>query len=153
MSIWVDNHSKLVVQGITGSAARYHTEQMIKYGTNIVAGVTPGKKGQVVQGVPVFDTVKEAVIETGANTSIIYVPAPFAADAIMEAVDAETELVVCITEHIPVKDMLMVKAYMAGKNTRLIGPNCPGIITPGQTKIGIMPGHIHVPGNIGIISR
>lgn len=153
MSIWVDNHSKIVVQGITGSAARYHTEQMIKYGTNIVAGVTPGKKGQEVQGVPVFDTVKEAVIATGANTSIIYVPAPFAAEAIMEAIDAELELVVCITEHIPVKDMLMVKAYMAGKNTRLIGPNCPGIITPGQTKIGIMPGHIHVPGNIGIVSR
>jgi succinyl-CoA synthetase alpha subunit len=153
MSIWVDNHSKIVVQGITGSAARYHTEQMIKYGTNIVAGVTPGKKGQEVQGVPVFDTVKEAVMETGVNTSIIYVPAPFAADAIMEAVDAELELVVCITEHIPVKDMLMVKSYMAGKNTRLIGPNCPGIITPGQTKIGIMPGHIHVPGNIGIVSR
>ena len=153
MSIWVDNHSKILVQGITGSAARYHTEQMIKYGTNIVAGVTPGKKGQEVQGVPVFDTVKEAVMETGANTSIIYVPAPFAAEAIMEAVDAELELVVCITEHIPVKDMLMVKSYMAGKKTRLIGPNCPGIITPGQTKIGIMPGHIHVPGNIGIVSR
>ncbi|NLY81257.1 MAG: succinate--CoA ligase subunit alpha [Clostridiales bacterium] len=153
MSIWVDNNSKVVVQGITGSAARYHTEQMLNYGTNIVAGVTPGKKGQSVNSVPVFDTVLEAVDQTGANASIIYVPAPYAAEAIMEAIDAELDLVVCITEHIPVQDMLKVKTYLEGKKTRLIGPNCPGIITPGQSKIGIMPGHIHVKGSIGIVSR
>ena len=153
MSIWVDNHTKVVVQGITGSAARYHTEQMLNYGTKIVAGVTPGKSGQFVNNVPVFDTVIEAVQNTGANTSVIYVPAPYAADAIIEAIDAQLELVVCITEHIPVKDMLIVKAYLNGKKTRLIGPNCPGIITPDNTKIGIMPGHIHKKGTIGIVSR
>ena len=153
MSIWVNQETRLVVQGITGKAARYHTEQMLEYGTNIVAGVTPGKKGQVVSGVPVFDTLNEAIEKTKANTSIIYVPAPYAADAIIEGIDAELELIVCITEHIPVIDMLRVKSYLKGKKTRLIGPNCPGIITPDQTKIGIMPGHIHQKGAIGIVSR
>lgn len=153
MSIWVNQETRLVVQGITGKAARYHTEQMLEYGTNIVAGVTPGKKGQVVSGVPVFDTLNEAIEKTKANTSIIYVPAPYAADAIIEGIDAELDLIVCITEHIPVIDMLRVKSYLKGKKTRLIGPNCPGIITPDQTKIGIMPGHIHQKGAIGIVSR
>lgn len=153
MSIWVNQETRLVVQGITGKAARYHTEQMLEYGTNIVAGVTPGKKGQVVSGVPVFDTLNEAIEKTKANTSIIYVPAPYAADAIIEGIDAELDLIVCITEHIPVIDMLRVKSYLKGKKTRLIGPNCPGIITPDQAKIGIMPGHIHQKGAIGIVSR
>lgn len=153
MSIWVNKETRLVVQGITGKAARYHTEQMLEYGTNIVAGVTPGKKGQVVSGVPVFDTLNEAIEKTKANTSIIYVPAPYAADAIIEGIDAELDLIVCITEHIPVIDMLRVKSYLKGKKTRLIGPNCPGIITPDQAKIGIMPGHIHQKGAIGIVSR
>lgn len=153
MSIWVNQETRLVVQGITGKAARYHTEQMLEYGTNIVAGVTPGKKGQVVSGVPVFDTLNEEIEKTKANTSIIYVPAPYAADAIIEGIDAELDLIVCITEHIPVIDMLRVKSYLKGKKTRLIGPNCPGIITPDQTKIGIMPGHIHQKGAIGIVSR
>lgn len=153
MSIWVNGQTKLLVQGITGFAARYHTEQMQAYGTNVVAGVTPGKGGQSVLGVPVFNTVKQAVANTGANASVIYVPAPFAADAIIEAVDAQLDLVVCITEHIPVLDMVKVKQYMTGKKTRLIGPNCPGIITPEHTKIGIMPGHIHKSGRIGIVSR
>lgn len=153
MSIWVNQETRLVVQGITGKAARYHTEQMLEYGTNVVAGVTPGKKGQVVSGVPVFDTLNEAIEKTKANTSIIYVPAPYAADAIIEGIDAELDLIVCITEHIPVIDMLRVKSYLKGKKTRLIGPNCPGIITPDQAKIGIMPGHIHQKGAIGIVSR
>ncbi len=153
MSIWVDNSTKVIVQGITGSTAIYHTKQMLEYGTKIVAGVTPGKGKAEIEGVPVFNTVKEAVDNTGANVSIIYVPARFAADAILEAVDAELDMVICITEHIPIKDMIMVKRYMEGKKTRLIGPNCPGIITAGECKIGIMPGYIHKKGRIGVVSR
>lgn len=153
MSIWVNRETRLVVQGITGLAARYHTEQMKVYGTNIVAGVTPGKGGTKVMDIPVYNTMREAVRETQANTSVIYVPAPFAADAIIEAIDAKIDLVVCITEHIPVQDMVKVKYYLNDSSTRLIGPNCPGIITPDQTKIGIMPGHIHKKGTIGIVSR
>lgn len=153
MSIFVNQDTKVIVQGITGSNGLFHTKQMIEYGTQIVAGVTPGKGGIEVEGVPVFDTVAEAVEKTGANASVIYVPPAFAADAIMEAVDAELDLVVCITEGIPVLDMVKVKRYMEGKKTRLIGPNCPGVITPGECKIGIMPGYIHTPGHIGIVSR
>jgi len=153
MSVWVNNETKLIVQGISGKAARFHTAKMIEYGTNIVAGVTPGRGGEVVEGVNVYETVKEAVTATNANASVIYVPAPYAADAIIEAVDAGLDLVVCITEHIPVHDMILVNEFMKGKSTRLIGPNCPGIITPNQCKIGIMPGHIHQAGQIGIVSR
>lgn len=153
MSIWVDKSTRLIVQGITGNTASYHTKQMIEYGTNIVAGVSPFKGNTKVEGINVFDTVKQAVYETKANASIIYVPAKFAADAILEAVDAELKLVICITEHIPIKDMLIVKNYLEGKKTRLIGPNCPGIITPGECKIGIMPGYIHKKGRIGVVSR
>lgn len=153
MSIYVNKDTKVIVQGITGSTALFHTQQMLEYGTKIVAGVTPGKGGQTVEGVPVFDTVEEAVKETGATVSIIYVPAPFAADAIMEGVDAELEMTICITEHIPVLDMIKVKRYMEGKNTRLIGPNCPGVITADETKIGIMPGYIHSKGHVGVVSR
>ncbi|WP_066071270.1 succinate--CoA ligase subunit alpha [Alkalithermobacter thermoalcaliphilus] len=153
MSIWVDKNTKVIVQGITGKTALYHTKQMLEYGTNIVAGVTPGKKGTKVEGVPVFNTVKEAASNTGANVSVIYVPAKFAADSILEAVDANLDLVICITEHIPINDMIVVKRYMEGKKTRLIGPNCPGIITPGECKIGIMPGYIHKKGRIGVVSR
>lgn len=153
MSVYVNKDTKVVVQGITGGTARFHTKQMLEYGTKIVAGVTPKKGGTEVEGVPVYDTVKEAVDQTGANASVIYVPAPFAADAIIEAVDAEIELVICITEHIPVLDMVKVKRYMEGKNSRLVGPNCPGVITPEACKIGIMPGYIHKKGHIGVISR
>lgn len=153
MSIWVDKSTKLIVQGITGNTAAYHTKQMLEYGTNIVGGVTPGKAGIEIEGLPVFNTVEDAVKKTGANTSIIYVPAKFAADAILEAVDAGLDLVICITEHIPIRDMIMVKRYMEGKKTRLIGPNCPGIISPGECKIGIMPGYIHKKGRIGVVSR
>jgi succinyl-CoA synthetase alpha subunit len=153
LSIFVNKDTKVIVQGITGSNGLFHTKQMIEYGTQIVAGVTPGKGGTEVEGVPVFNTVAEAVEKTGANASVIYVPPAFAADAIMEAVDAELDLVVCITEGIPVLDMVKVKRYMEGKKTRLIGPNCPGVITPGECKIGIMPGYIHTPGHIGIVSR
>ena len=153
MSIWVDKSTKLMVQGITGNTAAYHTKLMLEYGTNIVAGITPGKANTKVEGIPVFNTVKEAVANTGGNVSIIYVPAKFAADAILEAVDAELDMVICITEHIPIKDMLMVKRYMEGKKTRLIGPNCPGIITAEECKIGIMPGYIHKKGRIGVVSR
>ncbi|MFD2208812.1 succinate--CoA ligase subunit alpha [Virgibacillus halophilus] len=153
MSVYVNKDTKVVVQGITGGTARFHTKQMLEYGTKIVAGVTPKKGGTEVEGVPVFDTVKEAVDQTGANASVIYVPAPFAADAIIEAVDAEIELVICITEHIPVLDMVKVKRYMEGKNSRLVGPNCPGVISPEECKIGIMPGYIHKKGHIGVISR
>jgi succinyl-CoA synthetase alpha subunit len=153
LSIFVNQDTNVIVQGITGSNGLFHTKQMIEYGTQIVAGVTPGKGGIEVEGVPVFDTVAEAVEKTGANASVIYVPPAFAADAIMEAVDAELDLVVCITEGIPVLDMVKVKRYMEGKKTRLIGPNCPGVITPGECKIGIMPGYIHTPGHIGIVSR
>src|ERR1043165_4328078 len=151
MSVLVDKTTRAVVPGITGSAGGFHARQCMEYGTNVVAGVTPGKGGQKFDDkVPVFDTVWEARQETGCNVSVIFVPAPGAADGIMEAVDAGVELVICITEGIPVVDMMRVKAQMAGKKSRLIGPNCPGIITPGACKIGIMPGYIHKPGNIGV---
>jgi succinyl-CoA synthetase alpha subunit len=153
MSVFVNKDTKVIVQGITGSQGLFHTKQMLEYGTKIVGGVTPGKGGTEVEGVPVFDTVSEAVAKTGANASVIYVPPAFAADAIMEAVDAELDLVVCITEGIPVLDMVKVKRYMEGKKTRLIGPNCPGVITPEECKIGIMPGYIHKKGHVGIVSR
>jgi succinyl-CoA synthetase alpha subunit len=153
MSVFINKDTKVIVQGITGSTALFHTKQMLEYGTNIVGGVTPGKGGTEVEGVPVFNTVDEAVKATGANASVIYVPAPFAADAIMEAVDAELDLAICITEHIPVLDMVKVKRYMEGKKTRLVGPNCPGVITPDECKIGIMPGYIHTKGHVGVVSR
>ena len=153
MSVFVNKDSKVIVQGITGSTARFHTQQMLEYGTKIVGGVTPGKGGTEAEGVPVFNTVIEAKEATGANVSVIYVPAPFAADSILEAVDAELDLVICITEHIPVLDMVKVKRYMEGKKTRLIGPNCPGVITPEECKVGIMPGYIHKKGHIGVVSR
>ncbi|MBW8350481.1 succinate--CoA ligase subunit alpha [Bacillus sp. IITD106] len=153
MSVFVNKDTKVIVQGITGSTALFHTKQMLEYGTKIVGGVTPGKGGTEVEGVPVFNTVEEAVKATGANASVIYVPAPFAADAILEAVDAELDLVICITEHIPVLDMVNVNRYMEGKKTRLVGPNCPGVITPEECKIGIMPGYIHTKGHVGVVSR
>ncbi|AEW56930.1 Succinyl-CoA ligase (ADP-forming) alpha chain [Bacillus cereus F837/76] len=153
MSVLVNKDTKVIVQGITGSQGLFHTKQMIEYGTKIVGGVTPGKGGTDIEGVPVFDTVEDAVKATGANASVVYVPPAFAADAIMEAVDAEIDLVVCITEGIPVLDMVNVKRYMDGKHTRLLGPNCPGVITPDECKIGIMPGYIHKKGHVGIVSR
>ena len=154
MSVLVGKNTRLVVQGITGTAGGFHTRQCMEYGTNVVAGVTPGKGGQLFdKKVPVFDTVSEARAETGCNVSVIFVPAAGAADGILEAMDAGVELVICITEGIPVMDMMRVKAWMRGRTSRLIGPNCPGIITPGECKIGIMPGYIHKPGKIGVISR
>ena len=153
MSVFINKDTKVIVQGITGSTALFHTVQMIEYGTKIVGGTSPGKGGQEVEGVPVFNTVKEAVDATGAVASVIYVPAPFAADAIIEAVDAELDLAICITEHIPVLDMVKVKRYMEGKKTRLIGPNCPGVISADECKIGIMPGYIHKKGHVGVVSR
>ncbi|MDQ3524226.1 MAG: succinate--CoA ligase subunit alpha [Chloroflexota bacterium] len=153
MSILVNNDTRLLVQGITGREGTFHTTQMVEYGTNVVAGVTPGKKGQDVAGVPVFNTVREAVVETQANTSIIYVPARFAPDAIYEAVDNGIALVICITEGVPVNDMVPVYHYVKEHGARLIGPNCPGLITPGEAKVGIMPGFIHKPGKIGLVSR
>jgi succinyl-CoA synthetase alpha subunit len=153
MSIFVDKATRILVQGITGREGQFHTRQCITYGTNVVAGVTPGKGGQAMNNVPVFNTVRAAVKKTGANCSMIFVPPAFAADAIMEAVDADIELIVCITEGVPVMDMLRVKNFLASKSSRLIGPNCPGIITPGQCKVGIMPGPIHLPGSIGVVSR
>lgn len=154
MSIFVDKETRVLVQGITGREGRFHTEQCQEYGSKIVAGVTPGKGGQVICGIPVFNTVKDAVKKTGASCSMIFVPPPFAADAIMEAADAGVELIVAITEGIPVMQMVKVKKAMAGTGARLIGPNCPGIITPGECKIGIMPGTIHLPGGpIGVVSR
>ncbi len=154
MSILVDENTRVVVQGITGGEGSFHTRQMIEYGTNVVAGVTPGKGGQKFDDkVPVFNTLNEAVAETGANASAIFVPPPFAADAIMESADAGITLAVCITEGIPTLDMLKVHAYLKDRSTRLIGPNCPGVISPGKCKIGIMPGFIHKPGKVGLISR
>jgi succinyl-CoA synthetase alpha subunit len=154
MSIFVDKNTRVLVQGITGREGQFHTRQCVAYGTRVVAGVTPGKGGQRMDEVPVFDTVRTAVKATGADCSLILVPPPFAADAVMEAVDAGVGLVVAITEGIPVMDMMKVKNYMAGKATRLIGPNCPGIITPGECKVGIMPGPTHKPGGpIGVVSR
>lgn len=153
MSIYINKDTKVLVQGITGATALFHTKEMLEYGTKIVAGVTPGRGGETAEGVPVFNTVEEAVKATGATVSVIYVPAPFAADAIMEAVDAELEMAICITEHIPILDMVNVKRYMEGKNTRLVGPNCPGVITADECKIGIMPGYIHTKGHVGVVSR
>ncbi|MCS7038142.1 MAG: succinate--CoA ligase subunit alpha [Anaerolineae bacterium] len=153
MSILVDRNTRLVVQGLTGREGMFHAAQMIEYGTNIVAGVTPGKGGQQVLGVPIFNTVAEARAATACNASIIYVPARFAPDAILEAADAGIELIVCITEGIPVLDMIAVRAHLERLPTRLIGPNCPGVITPGEAKVGIMPGRIHKPGPVGIVSR
>jgi succinyl-CoA synthetase alpha subunit len=153
MSVLVDKNTRLIVQGITGREGTFHTLQALKYGTRVVGGVTPGKGGTKHEGLDVFNTVEEARRETGANASVIFVPPPFAADAIMEAAAAGIELVVCITEGIPTLDMIRASAFLKGKKTRLIGPNCPGIISPGKCKIGIMPGHIHLEGNVGVVSR
>jgi succinyl-CoA synthetase alpha subunit len=153
MSILVDKNTRLAVQGVTGREGEFHTRSMIEYGTNVVAGVTPGKGGGWVNGVPVFDTIKEAVAATEANTSIVFVPARFAPDAMYEAADGGISLIVCITEGIPILDMLKARAYLDQKGVRLIGPNCPGVITPGESKVGIMPAYIHTPGPVGVISR
>lgn len=153
MSILVDENTRVLVQGITGGEGSFHTQRMLEYGTKVVAGVTPGKGGSRVHGVPVFNTVEQAVRETGANTSIIFVPAAFAADAILEAAEAGLRLIVCITEGIPTLDMVRVKRFLQGKDTRLIGPNCPGVISPGKSKVGIMSGDIYLPGRVGMVSR
>ncbi len=153
MSILVNKNTKVITQGITGSTGLFHAQGARDYGTQMVGGVTPGKGGTTIDGFPVYDTVVEAIRQTGATASVIYVPPPFAADSIMEAIDAGIELVCCITEGIPVLDMVKVKQYMQGKKTRLVGPNCPGVITPGECKIGIMPGYIHKPGKVGVVSR
>ncbi len=153
MSILVNKDTKVIVQGITGSAGSYHTQKMVEYGTKIVGGITPGRSGIKIHSVPIFDTISEAIRNTDANVSVIFVPPAFASDAIMEAVDEEIDLVICITEGIPVLDMVKVKRYLEGKKTILIGPNCPGVITPEECKIGIMPGYIHKKGHVGVISR
>ncbi len=153
MSILVNKETKVICQGFTGKQGSFHSQQAIEYGTKMVGGVTPGKGGQAHLGLPVFDSVEQAVDQTGADASVIFVPAPFCKDSIIEAIDAGIRLVICITEGIPVLDMLAVKAYMQNHDARLIGPNCPGVITPGECKIGIMPGHIHKPGKVGIVSR
>jgi succinyl-CoA synthetase alpha subunit len=153
LSVLVDKNTRLVVQGITGKEGTFHTKQMVEYGTNVVGGVTPGKGGTTHEGVAVFNTVEQAVRDAGANASVIYVPPPFAADAIIEAAAAGIPLVVCITEGIPALDMVKVKRFLEGARTRLIGPNCPGVISPGKCKIGIMPGHIHREGHVGVVSR
>ncbi len=153
MSIFIDKNTKVICQGLTGAQGTFHSEQCLAYGTKMVGGVTPGKGGTKHINLPVFNTVREAKAATGCNVSMIFVPPPFAADSIMEAVDADLDLAICITEGIPVLDMVKVKRFMEGRRTRLIGPNCPGVITPGQCKIGIMPGHIHKPGKIGVLSR
>jgi len=154
MAFWLNKETRLLVQGITGGAGSFHTKQMLEYGTQVVAGVTPGKGGQKFEGVPIFDTVEQAQRETGANATAVFVPPPFAADSIMEAVDANLPLVVAITEGIPILDMVRVKRFMQGRPSRLLGPNCPGIIAPGlKCKIGIMPGFIHRPGRVGVVSR
>lgn len=153
MSVLVDKNTRLIVQGLTGKEGSFHARQMVEYGTNIVGGVTPGKGGTTHEGIPVFNTVADAVREAGANASVIYVPPAFAADAVMEAADAGLALAVCITEGIPARDMIDVHAYLASRTTRLVGPNCPGVISPGKCKVGIMPGHIHKEGSIGVVSR
>lgn len=153
MSILVDENTKVICQGITGSTGLFHTEQMLEYGTKMVGGVTPGKGGQKAAGLPVWNTVKQAKSETDCNASVIYVPPAFAADAILEAIDAEIELIIAITEGIPVQDMIPVREALNGSKSRLVGPNCPGVITPGACKIGIMPGHIHQKGSVGVVSR
>jgi succinyl-CoA synthetase alpha subunit len=153
MSIFIGKGTRVVVQGITGSQGKFHTRLMQEFGTNVVAGTAPGKGGETCESVPVFDTVQEAVDKIGANASIVFVPPAFAADAIFEATDAQLSICICITENIPVLDMIQVKAYLKGKKTRLIGPNCPGVVTPGQCKMGIMPQDIHKPGHIGVVSR
>jgi succinyl-CoA synthetase alpha subunit len=153
MSVLVNKNSRIVIQGFTGKEGTYHASQMIEYGTNVIGGVTPGKGGQSHLDRPVFNTVKDAVDQAGANVSLIFVPPAYSADAIMEAAEAGIEVIICITEGIPVQDMVMVKEYLKGKDCRLVGPNCPGVITPGEAKVGIMPGFIHMPGKIGIVSR
>ncbi|MBE9532324.1 MAG: CoA-binding protein, partial [Proteobacteria bacterium] len=153
MSILINKDTRVICQGITGEQGTFHSLQMKEYGTKMVGGVTPGKGGKDVEGIPVFNTVDEAAKKTNADATVIYVPPPFAADAIIEAVDAGIELVICITEGIPVVDMVSVRRFMEGKNSRLVGPNCPGVITPDECKIGIMPGHIHKKGSVGVVSR
>jgi succinyl-CoA synthetase alpha subunit len=153
MSILVNKSTRVLTQGITGATGQFHTKACKEYGTQMVAGVTPGKGGTAFDGIPIFDTVERAVRETGANATVIYVPPPFAADAILEAVDAAIPLIICITEGVPVRDMVKVKRYLEGRRSQLLGPNCPGTITPGESKIGIMPGHIHLAGTIGVVSR